>query len=275
LNAEKGMKRMNRRSLLSTAAGLIVGVSILGGYSAPAFADTLEDIKKRGKLLVALDLGSPPFGMYDASMQPTGSDVESAKLLAADLGFPLEIVQVTSPNRVPFLLTSKADLVMASFSINEERKKVIDFSTPYGVIQVLIAAPKKIEIKDLKSLSGMRIGTTRGSTNDKEATDQAQGAEIVRYEDDATLNTALISGQVNVMASSAQAMAVVNARRTNDPLEVKLVLKTNPYAIGIRKNDDALRQVLNDWVAKNLANGKLNAIYTKYNGVSLPSEMPK
>jgi len=266
---------MIRRHFLAGAAGLVVAMGLLTHSSVSARADTLDDIKKRGKIIVALDLGSPPFGMFDAKMQPTGSDVESAKLLAADLGLPLEIVQVTSPNRVPFLLTGKADLVMASFSVNEERKKVIDFSIPYGVIQVVIAAPKKIEIKDIASLSGMRLGTTRGSTNDKEATDQAKGADIVRYEDDATLNTALISGQVKVMASSAQVMATANERLKNDPLEVKLVLKTNPYAIGIRKGDEALRQVLNDWVEKNLANGKLRAIYAKYNGVELPTEMPK
>ena len=160
-------------------------------------------------------------------------------------------------------------------SKNVERKKVIDFSIPYGVIQIVIAAPKTKEIKGIKEMAGMRIGTTRGTTNDKEATDQAQGADIVRYDDDATLITALVSGQVDIMASSPQTMVAVNARRTKDPLELKLVLKTNPYAIGLRKDDDALRKVLNDWVAKNLANGKLSAIYAKYNGAPLPAEMPK
>lgn len=264
---------MTRRNILAIAAG--VCLMLFGGFYIPARADTLDEIKKRGKLLVALDLGSPPFGMNDANMQPIGSDVESAKLLAQDLGLPLEVVQVTSPNRIPFLLTGKADIVMASFSISEERKKVIDFSIPYGVIQIVIAAPKAKDIKDIKSLTGLRIGTTRGTTNDKEVTDRAQGAEIVRYDDDATLITALVTGQVDIMASSTQTMVTVNQRRTKEPLELKLVLKTNPYAIGLRKNDDALRLVLNGWVTKNLANGKLRAIYAKYHGAPLPEEMPK
>ena len=262
---------MDRRTVLAGAAGLATFASL----SLPAAADTLDDIKKRGKLLVAVDLGSPPFGMNDAAMQPIGSDVESAKLLAADLGLPLEIVQVTSPNRVPFLLTGKADLVMASFSVNDERKKVIDFSDAYGVIQIVVAAPKSAAIKSIDDLAGKRLGTTRGSTNDKEASSQAKGAEMVRYDDDATLITALVSGQVDIMASSPQVMAAVNARRPNDPLEVKLVLKTNPYAIGVRKGDDALRASLNEWIAKNLANGKLREIYARYNGVPLPAELPK
>lgn len=264
---------MKRRTLLAAAA-LATAFTALGA-ALPSVADTLDEIKARGTLRVAVDLGSPPFGMSDASMQPIGSDVESAKLLAADMGLPLEIVPVTSPNRVPFLLTGKADLVMASFSINPERQKVIDFSHPYGVIQIVVAAPKSVEIDGLEDLVGQRVGTTRGSTNDSEATKQAEGAEMVRFDDDATLITALVSGQAEIMASSPQVMAAVNERRPNDPLEVKLVLKTNPYAAGLRKGDDSLREVVNTWVDTNLANGKLNEIYTRYNGVSLPAEMPK
>lgn len=266
---------MKRRPFLAGIASLLVSATILGGLSAPAVADTLDTIKARGKLLVAIDLGSPPFGMSDASMQPTGSDVETARLLASDLGYELEIVPVTSPNRVPFLLTSKADIVMASFSVSEERKKVIDFSDAYGVIQIVVAAPKNITINSLADVVGQRLGTTRGSTNDKVTTTEAKGAEMVRYDDDSTLITALVSGQVPIMASAPQIMAAVNERRPNDPLEIKLVLKTNPYAIGVRKGDDALRETLNAWIAKNLANGKLNAIYQKYSGAALPVEMPK
>lgn len=263
---------MNRRAFLTAAA--LAGLAGSFGLPDMARADTLDDIKKRGKLLVAIDLGSPPFGMTDAQMQPTGSEVESARLLAAHLGVPLEIVQVTSPNRVPFLLTGKADIVMASFSVNEERKKVIDFSDAYGVIQIIIAAPKGTAIKTLDDLAGKRIGTTRGSTNDKEITAQVKNAEIVRYDDDATLITALVSGQVDVMGSAPQVMAAVNQRRPNDPFETKIVLKTNPYAIGLRKGDDTLRAALNEWIAKDLASGKLREIYVKYNGVPLPQTLP-
>lgn len=266
---------MNRRTFMAGFAALLAGATVLAGLPGHAFADTLDVIKERKKLLVAIDLGSPPFGMSDAAMQPTGSEVETATLLAKDLGYELQIVPVTSPNRVPFLLTNKADIVMASFSVNEERKKVIDFSDAYGVIQIVIAAPKSVQISSVADLVGQQLGTTRGSTNDKVATTEAQGAEMVRYDDDATLITALVSGQVGIMASAPQIMEAVNKRRPNDPLEIKLVLKTNPYAIGVRKGDDALRAVLNDWIKANLANGKLNEIYQKYNGVALPAEMPK
>jgi polar amino acid transport system substrate-binding protein len=261
---------MNRRTLLGAGIALIAAPALI----RPAMADTLDTIRARKKLMVAIDLGSPPFGQTDAQMQPTGSDVESAKLLAADWGFPLEIVQVTSPNRVPFLLTGKADMVMASFSVTEERKRVIDFSKAYGVIQIVVAAKKNLAISGPADLAGKRVGTTRGSSNDKEFTALNTGAQIVRYDDDATLITALVSGQVDIMATSPQIMAAANARAGSEAFEVKVVVKTNPYAIGIRKGETALQTALNEWIDKNLANGKLREIYKKYNGVDLPAELP-
>ena len=67
----------------------------------------------------------------------------------------------------------------------------------------------------------------------------------------------------------------INARRANDPLEVKFVLKVNPYAVGLRKGEDGLKAAINEWVKADLANGKLNEIYKKYHNVDLPAEMPK
>lgn len=260
---------MKRRELLLGAA---IGAGIL---SMPrlAGADTVADIKARGTIRIAIDLGSPPYGTTDAQMKPTGSEVESAELLAAFLGVKLVIVEVTSPNRIPFLQTGKADAVMASLSITPERQKVIDYSEPYAVIPILIAAPKSVAITSLEDLKGKTVATTRGSTNDAEATKQLTGSTIIRYDDDATLVTALVSGQNDILCSSNGIQAAINARRKDDPLETKLVLKVNPYAAGLRKGDTALKAAIDAWVATDLKNGKLNAIYKKYNGVDLPASM--
>ena len=109
-------------------------------WAAAASADQLQDIlaaKKR----VAIDLGVPPYGMKDAALKSTGSDVETARLLAQDLGVELEIVPTTGANRVPFLQTNKADIVISSMSITPERQKVVDFSVPYAAILAVVARP--------------------------------------------------------------------------------------------------------------------------------------
>ena len=76
------------RSLLGAAFAAVL-------FALPAQADTLDDIKKAGKIRIAIDLAIPPFGMTDDKMQPTGSDVDLARLLAKDLGVELEIVTTT------------------------------------------------------------------------------------------------------------------------------------------------------------------------------------
>ena len=120
---------IRRSTLLNTL--LKATVALAAAVIAPlAQADLLDDIRAAKKVRIAIDLGVPPYGMTDSQMKATGSDVETARLLARDLGVELEIVQTTGANRIPFLQTGKADIVVSSLSVTPEREKVIDFSVP-------------------------------------------------------------------------------------------------------------------------------------------------
>ena len=121
------MTNMISRRLIAGLALAVLSLSF-----APAQADTLDNIKKAGKVRIAIDTAIPPFGMTDDRLQPTGSDVDTAQLLAKDLGVSLEIVTTTGPTRIPMLQTDKADLVVSTLSITPDRAKVIDFSIPYA-----------------------------------------------------------------------------------------------------------------------------------------------
>lgn len=253
--------------LLHLAAALGVAAVSMAGV---ARANQLDDIKKAGVIRVATDMGVPPYGMMDDKLQPVGSDVDTAKLLAESMGVKLEFVPVTGPNRIPFLLTDKADIVISSFSINKERSEVIDFSKPYGKIQIVIAAPASEKIEDFADLKGKRVVVTRGTTADTGLTEGAPDAEIVRFDDDATLATAVSSGQADIAANTPSVIKSINEKRPNDPLEVKFLIKVFPYAIGLRKDEPELKAYLDQWVTDNLANGKLNEIYKKWHGTDLP-----
>jgi polar amino acid transport system substrate-binding protein len=234
-------------------------------------ADTLSDIKQRKKVLVAIDLGAPPFGMTDAKLAPQGSDVETARLLAKDLGVELEIVQVTGPNRIPFLMTGKADMVISSFSITPERAKVVAFSNPYGASQFVIAAPKSTSIKSLDDLAGKRVAVVRGNMQDSLLTPLApKGATIVRFDDDATVTAAIISGQVDALCTPNSLAAAIARQNPSKNLESKFAIKVLPYAIGTRQNELELQNWLNGWISANLKNGKLPAIYQQWVGTPLP-----
>ncbi|AFK62722.1 amino acid ABC transporter/signal transduction system periplasmic binding protein [Advenella kashmirensis WT001] len=200
-------------SLKPALAAITVATALLG-TAAPACANTLEQIMQQKVLRVAIDLSAPPYGMKSETMKEVGSDVETANLLAKDLGVTLQIVPTTQANRIPFLLTNKADIVISSLSITPERAKVIDFSIPYAVIQSVIGAPKDAPIKEMKDLAGKTVVTARGTTNDQNVTKLAPpGTNIVRFENDATAITAITSGQANIF-STALPLLLRSIRRT-------------------------------------------------------------
>jgi polar amino acid transport system substrate-binding protein len=261
---------------LSLLAGVVLAAGLVASASA-ALADTLADIKARGSIVVAVDVSHPPYGMLDGEAKETGSDIETAKLLAEDLGVKLEIVPVSGANRVPFLLSNRADVVIASFSITEERKKVIDYSKPYGVIPVVISGPKDTNIKAAADLSGMEIAVARGTTADIELTKLLKAsdsdASIVRYEDESTTNTAMATGQQTVFAAALSTAQSVATQSPALGLEIKVEMANYPMAMGLRKGDDAFKQTLDGFVDTNLKNGKLNTIYKKYFGQDLPAEL--
>nr|WP_277401748.1 transporter substrate-binding domain-containing protein [Achromobacter xylosoxidans] len=231
---------------------------------------------KAGKLRVAIDLGVPPYGMKDAALNPTGSDVETARLLAKGLGVTLEIVPTTGANRVPFLQTGKADIVISSMSVTPERQKVIDFSTPYAAILAVVGAPRDMKLTSAADLSSKKVIATRGTTNDTELTRIApKDAQIIRFDDDATSITAVVSGQADIFATAPALLRTINEKAPAKQMESKFVMRLNMLAIGLRKNEPALKDKLDGWVRANLKSGELNTIYKQFHGVDLPQEVGK
>jgi len=252
-------------------AGIAVAAVAMMGLVQAAGADQLDDIKKSGKIRIAVDLGVPPYGMTDDKMQPTGSDIETAKLLAADWGLQFEHVPTTGASRIPSLQTGKADLVISTLSITPERAKVIDFSKGYAVLRTVIAAPKNVALKSMADLDGKTVGTVRGTTHDTQLTKEGpKGMKLVRYEDDATEAQAFLSGQVDIFSTAELLVAPIDKKNPARQVEVKFVLDTFKLAVGVKKDEKRLLEEVDKWIATNLKNGKLDAIYKKYHGNGLP-----
>ena len=248
----------------------IAAVAMMGAMQV-ANADALDDIKKSGKIRIAVDLGVPPYGMTDDKMQPTGSDIETAKLLAKDWGLQFEHVPTTGASRIPSLQTGKADLVISTLSITPERAKVIDFSLGYAVLRTVIAAPKSVNVKSLADLDGKTVGTVRGTTHDTQLTKEGpKGMKLVRYEDDATEAQAFLSGQVDIFSTAEMLVPQLDKKNPARQVEVKFVLDTFKLAVGVKKDETRLVEEVNKWILANLKNGKLDEIYKKFHGNGLP-----
>ena len=253
------------RPILGAALAALAALA----FGAAAHADTLDEIRKAGKIRIAIDLAIPPFGMTDDKMQPAGSDVDLARLLAKDLGVQLEIVTTTGPTRIPFLQTNKADLVVSTLSITPDRAKVVDFSVPYADHPSVVAGMKTATIKQMSDLDGKKVAVVRGTTQDTDLTRQAKGAQLVRYEDDATMALAFASGQVDIIATARSLLPAISKKNPARTLEPKITMQTFYLAIGLRKDEPKLLAWVNDWVRANLQNGKLIAIYKTHHGIDI------
>ncbi|KMO35381.1 amino acid ABC transporter [Methylobacterium variabile] len=254
-------------------AALVAAATLAGSHGA-ARADLLDDVTKAKKIRVATDLAIPPSGMIDANLKPVGSDVETAQLLAKDLGLELEFVQTTGATRIPNVQTNKADLIISTLSVTPERAKVIDFTKPYAALQSVVGCLKSLEAKDWPDLKGKTIAVSRGTTQDTALSNMRdRDLRLSRYEDDATMVTAAVSGQADCVATSATIVNQIGAKNPARAFEPKVPITTFDLAMGVRKGEARFVEALNAWIVTNLKNGKLNAIYKKYHGADLPPEM--
>ena len=263
------MTTITRRSALGLAA--TAGAFLALGSAA--HADQLADIKKAGKIRVAVAMGVPLFAFVDGQLKPTGSDVETAKLIAKDLGVQLELIEITNAARVPTIQTRKADILVANLGITAERKKAVDFSVPYATLNIIVAGPDGVEIKDYKDLTGKRIAVTRATVNDQMVTQNSKGAEIVRFEDDATLITAVVSGQVDIVSTQTAVLSAMNEKRSGAKLATKFVQQELNLGIALPQGETELKSWLDGWIKKKVADGELNAVFKKFHNRDLPADL--
>ena len=259
-----------RRSFNGAIAALGLGATL--SLLAPfASAQTVADIKKKGEITVGMLVDFPPYGTMNTSNQPDGYDADVAKLLAKDLGVKLNLVPVTGPNRIPFLLTNKLDLLVASLAITPERAKQVQFSNPYAAATIVLYGDKKANIKAPADLKGKRIGVARASTQDVALTAIApEGTDIRRFDDDASGMQALISGQVDAIGASTTVAAQIAKRVPPNTFEDKFILRQQQMGVAMRPDQAELLKTVNDFVAKNTANGELNKLYQKWLGTDMP-----
>jgi len=214
----------------------------------------------------------PPYGTTNAKNEPDGYDADVAKLLAKDLGVKANIVPVTGPNRIPFLLTNKVDVLVASLAVTPERAKQVDFSVPYAAATVVLYGLKKETMASPADLKGKRIGVARASTQDVALTAVApEGTEIRRFDDDASGMQALLSGQIDALGCSTTVAAQIAKRAPANTYENKFVLRQQVMGIVTRPGQTELMKTLNDFVARNKANGELGKLYQKWLGTDFPT----
>ena len=232
-----------------------------------AAQSALESITSKKLITIAIPTDFPPYGFVGTDLQPQGLDIDMANLIAARMGVKVELVPVTSANRIPYLQTKKADLVISTLGKNPEREKVIDFTAGYSPFYQAVFAAKSLAVKGAADLAGKSVGVTRGAIEDMELTKIAPPtADIKRFEDNNATVAAFVSGQVQVVASGASTAGTIMVKNPNLQTEYKLLLKDSPNFIGVAKGEDKLRLRVNDIIAEARKAGDLDKMSSKWLG---------
>jgi polar amino acid transport system substrate-binding protein len=175
------------------ALGLVAAAYIGSGAAA---ASQLDEIKKKGVLVVGVKTDYPPWGMRDTSGNIVGMEPDMAADVAKRLGVKLELVSVVSSNRMQFLQQGKIDLMIATMSDTPERRKVVGTVDPvYYASGVAIMANKKANIKSAADLKGKPVCALQGAFYNNDLQSKYTGQDLVAFKGVPEAEQALLDGR--------------------------------------------------------------------------------
>ncbi|NML48540.1 transporter substrate-binding domain-containing protein [Ramlibacter sp. G-1-2-2] len=245
----------------------LLATAVLAATGAAHAQSALDDVLKAKEIKIAIPTDFPPYGFVGTDLKPQGLDIDTANYIAAKLGVKVELLPVTTANRIAYLQTKKADLVISTLGKNPEREKVIDFTVAYSPFFIAVFAPKSVAVKSPGDLAGKSISVTRGSVDDMELTKVAPaGTELRRFEDNNATVSAYVAGQVQTLATSAQVAGAMMAKNPQLGTEFKFVLKDSPNYIGVGKGEDKLREKVNEILLEGRRNGDIDKMALKWLG---------
>lgn len=197
------MKNLAKKlGLLLTLLTLIIGVTACGKDSSDS-KSAIDTIKERDKVIVGVFGDKPPFGYVDENGESIGYDVYLAHQIAKDLlgdESKVEFVILEAANRIEYLKSNKVDIVLANFTVTEERKEEVDFAKPYMKVALGIVAPDDTSITSVDDLAGKKLIVNKGTTAELYFTENHPDIELISYEQNTEAFQALVDGRGDALA---------------------------------------------------------------------------
>ncbi|MFF3458449.1 glutamate ABC transporter substrate-binding protein [Streptomyces sp. NPDC002730] len=253
--------------------------TVATGFRLPD-SPTWNKARKRGHLVVGAKEDQPYLGEKDpASGRYTGFDIEIAKMVSASLGFDPNTVQfmtIASANRETALQNGQIDYYVGTYTINDNRKKLVGFAGPYYLAgQSLLVRTDEHDIKGPQDLAGKRVCSAAGSTPYQRIAADYPKADLVAYDTYSICVDNLLTYQVDAVTTDD---AILTGYAAKVPEELKVVGKPfskEPYGIGVPRSDNALRFAIDDALEANEKNGNWKKAYEATLGLSgVPAPQP-
>ena len=202
-------KLLSKLFVLTAAAMLLVG-SLTGcgaadeetgtdtGDSASAVAEsfrTLDEINDSGKIVIGVFSDKAPFGYVDENGEYQGYDIYFAERIAEDLGVEVEYVSTDPASRVEYVATGKVDLILANFTVTDERAEQVDFALPYMKVMLGVVSPDNALITDVEQLKGKDLIVVKGTTAETFFEKNYPEINLQKYDEYADAYNALLDGR--------------------------------------------------------------------------------
>jgi len=227
----KGVVRMRKiKRIVQLLMVAVLALGMLAGCnnassdtSAQEAKGSIAEIKKRGKIRIGVFSDKNPFGYVDENGENQGFDVYIARRFAKDLlgdESKVEFVLVDAASRVAFLESNKVDIIMANFTVTEERKQKVDFANPYMKVSLGIVSPESAPITSVEQLKGKKAIVAKGTTAETYLTKNYPDIEQLKFEQYTEIFEALKDGRGDAIV--------------NDNTEVIAWAKQNPgFVVGV------------------------------------------
>jgi len=244
--------------------------------SPPKFdaGTTMATLQSKGKLVVGTKFDQPLFGLKGVSGKVEGFDVEIAKIIAEELGIDegnVEFVESISKNREDFIINGTVDFVVATYTINDTRKEKVAFAGPYYVAgQDIMVKKDNTTITGKDSLAGKKVCSVTGSTPAERVKTEVPTAKLTLF---GTYNECVEAMKNNQVEATTTDNVILLGLIEKNP-EFKLVgqpFSTEPYGIGVKKDDTVFRNFINDVLEKIYSDGRYKAAYDKSVGKVQPT----
>jgi glutamate transport system substrate-binding protein len=286
--------RITRMAAVTAAAVMALAAAACGGDDGDdsgggssegknfAAGTTMERLNKAQKITVGTKFDQPLFGLKGLDGKPAGFDVEIAKIIAEDLGIPANKIQyVESPSTVreQLIQQGKVDIVVATYTINDKRKQLIDFAGPY-----YIAGQTILVKKDDNSITGpdsFKDGAKKvcSVTNSTPAANiekylKNKASQLVLFDVYSKCVDALKRGQVDAVTTDN---VILSGFMSTNEGQFKLAgepFTEEPYGVGLKKGDKAFRDFINDTLEKSFTDGRYEKAWKETAGKVDP-ELPK
>ena len=237
-------------------------------------ADKLDDVIDNGKVRCGVVLDFPPIGYRDANNEPAGFDVEYCKDLAAAMEVDYEIIPLTWAERLPSIVSNRADVVFGGTSDTLERAKTVGFTIPYAIYYAQAVVTKESGIVTFQDMKGKRVGAAVGTVPEIEWLKIAEewGTENLYqgFQSENEVFLAVAQGKIDAGITTNTAVKPITAQYDTIMAGPRMPWTTDYTSVVGPRKDFGWLNYLNLFVTQQVRSGRYQELWGKYVGGEAP-----